>query len=248
MSTLNRFLDLWGDPRVAESTSTSSWRLSMLTDPRRPATVYVTAPFNELARLAPLLRVLVAMLVYRLTDDGVPYRDVAVGGRRRVLLVLDEFATLGRIPLLEDVLAYLRGYGVTAMLAVQDIGQIHRLYTRSETFTGTCGIHVNAATANLATRGEVSRRVGETTVSYSKASRTGTFGKRKTTRSRAEVRRPLLTEGEVGSLEPDRLLVIKAGFPAVLGWKMPYWRHTELRERAGYLAPEVAGRPVVGNE
>jgi type IV secretory pathway TraG/TraD family ATPase VirD4 len=91
----------------------------------------------------------------------------------------------------------------------------------------------------------VSRRVGETTVSYSKASRTGSFRKRKTTRSRAEVRRPLLTEGEVGSLEPERLQVIKAGFPAVLGWKMPYWRHPELRERAGYLAPKVVARPKV---
>lgn len=55
------------------------------------------------------------------------------------------------------------------------------------------------------------------------------------TRSRAEVRRPLLTESEVESLDPERMLVIKARFPAVLGWKMPYWRHPELRERAGYL-------------
>lgn len=237
VSTLNRFLDLWGDPRVAASTGSSGWNLSFLTDPRKPTTVYVTAPFNELARLAPLLRILVALLVHRLTDDSDPYRDVAAGGRRRVLLVLDEFASLGRIPLLEHVLAFLRGYGITAMLAVQDIGQLYRLYTRNETFSGTCGIHLATATANLTTRSEVSRRAGEATVIYPKRSRTGSLTQGKTTRTQAEVRRPLLTEGEVGSLSPDQLLILKAGHPAVLAERLPYWGHPVLARRANLTPP-----------
>lgn len=242
VSTLNRFLDLWGDARVAAATARSRWNLSHLTDPAQPTTVYVTAPFNELARLAPLLRVLVALLVHRLTDDSVPYQDAATGRRRRVLLVLDEFASLGRIPLLEHVLAFLRGYGVTAMLAIQDVGQLYRLYTRNETFSGTCGIHVATATANLTTRSEISRRAGEATVIYPKRSRSGTFTKGKTTRSQAEVRRPLLTEGEVGTLSPDQLLILKAGHPAVLAEKLPYWRHPVLARRAKLAPPR---RPVV---
>lgn len=241
VSTLNRFLDLWGDPRVAAATARSRWCLTDLMDPVRPTTVYVTAPFNELARLAPLLRILVALLVHRLTDDSTPYRDVATGTRRRVLLVLDEFASLGRIPLLEQILAFLRGYGVTAMLAIQDMGQLYRLYTRNETFSGTCGIHVAAASANLTTRSEISRRAGEATVIYTKRSRTGSFTKGKTTRSRAEVRRPLLTEGEVGTLPPDQLVLLKAGYPAVLVEKLPYWRHPVLSRRAALPPPQHSG-------
>lgn len=243
VSTLNRFLDLWGDPRVAGATAASEWDLSVLTDPEQPATVYVTAPFNELARLAPLLRILVALLVHRLTDDSAPYRDVAAGGRRRVLLVLDEFATLGRLPLLEEVLAFLRGYGVTALLAVQDLGQLYRLYSRNETFSGTCGIHLAAASANLTTRGEFSRRAGESTAVYAKRAQTGTTFNRRTTYSQAEVRRPLLTEGEVGSLPPDRLLIIKAGHPAIVARKLPYWQHHALARRASIAPPERPPEP-----
>lgn len=238
VSTLQRFLDLWFDPAVTAATATSDWSLSLLTAADRPTTVYVTGTFEKLARLAPLLRVLVALLVHRLTVSDVPYRDVAVADRRRVLLVLDEFASLGRLPLLEEALAFLRGYGVTAMLAIQDLGQIHRLYTRSETFTGTCGIHVASATANLTTRGDLSRRAGVTTVVYPKTSSTGSFAQRKTTRHQAEVGRQLLTEDEIGGLAAHQLLVVKQGCPAILADRVPYWEHPIYARRAQLAPPK----------
>ena len=237
VSTLNRFLDLWGDPRVAAATKCSDWSLDLLAQ-RRSVTVYVTAPTTHLALLGPLLRILVSLLAFRLSDDGGEYRDEAIAAQRRLLLVLDEFAALGRVPILEDLLAFTRGYGVRAIIAVQDLAQLVRLYGPHHTFAATCRLHVAAATADVSTRNEISRRLGESTYTYRKRSRSGSLLAARTTVSQAEVRRPLLTEGEIGELGDDRLLVVKAGHPPILAGKLPYWSHPDLDDRRKRTAPD----------
>ena len=234
VSTLSRFLDLWGDPLVREATEHSNWTLAMLTDSAKPVTIYVTVPTNELARIAPLLRVLITLLTYRITAQGDGFRDrEAFPDRLPIYLILDEFAGLGRMPLLENVMAFLRGYGVRCVLAVQDLSQLRRLYGPDHTISANCRLHVAAASADVATRQEISRRLGEATHTYRKRSRSGRLLSARTTVSQAEVRRPLLTEGEVGTLPGDRLLIVKAGHPPVLASKLPYWEHPELLARAG---------------
>lgn len=234
VSTLLRFLDLWGDPRVAQATGHSDWQLSMLTGGRQPATVYVTVPSTHLPRMAPLVRVLVALLVHR-----VSLREVEGGVQPTpLMLLLDEFGALGRIPIMEDVLAFFRGYGVRAVLAVQDLTQLRRLYGPHHSISANCRVQVASASPDVHTRQEISRRLGESTWTYRKVSRSGRLMAGRRTTSQAEVRRPLLTEGEVGALPMDRLLVVKAGHPPVLAHKLPYWRHPELARRAEETAPK----------
>jgi len=237
VSTLHRFLDLWGDPRVAAATSTSDWSLAWLAE-RRPVTVYVTAPTSHLALLGPLLRILISLLAFQLTDDDGPYRDVAVTSDNRLLLVLDEFASLGRMPILEDLLAFTRGYGVRTLLAVQDLAQLVRLYGRHHTFAATCRLHVAGATGDVSTRNEISRRVGEATFRYRKTAKSGSLLTTRRTVSHAEVRRPLLTEGEIGELDADQLLIVKAGHPPILAHRLPYWTDPRLARRAGWKPPK----------
>lgn len=236
VSTLQRFLDLWGDPRVADATHESEWHLAMLTDAPKPTTVYITVPTAHLSRMAPLLRALVALLVHRVSLQDV----TGPPAPRRLLLVLDEFGALGRIPILEDVLTFLRGYGVRSLLAVQDLAQLRRLYGPHHSITSNCRIHLAAASPDVQTRHEISRRLGEATWAYRKTSRADRLLSNRRTISQAEVRRPLLTEGEIGTLPADQLLVVKAGHPPVLAHKLPYWRHPELAERA---TATLASRP-----
>jgi type IV secretion system protein VirD4 len=250
VSTLNRFLDLWGDPRIAGATSRSDWSLSLLAERRRPATVYVTVPTNELGRLAPLLRILLALLAQRVTADAEGFHDrEAFPDRPPLLLVLDEFAALGRIPLLEDVLAFFRGYGVRVLLAVQDLAQLRRLYGPHHTFSATCRLHLASATPDVSTRQEISRRLGETTYVYRKTSRSGRLFSARTMVSQAEVRRPLLTEGEIGALPADRILISKAGYPPVIAEKLGYWQHPILARRATLpVPPDVPEEMLVRRE
>jgi hypothetical protein len=107
------------------------------------------------------------------------------GHARRLEILLDEFASLGRVPVIEDTLAYLRGYGVRCTLAVQDLNQIVRNFSKTETLTGTCGVLVATATQQAETRALLSNLAGEATVRYEKVSKGrggGLAGRKNTTR------------------------------------------------------------------
>lgn len=223
VSTLQPFLDLWGDPVVAHSTETSDFSLDALLGDK-PATLYASVPYHDLARIGGLMRMLLTALFRRVTQRGV----LSDEGRnaRRLEILFDEFASLGRVPVIEDTLAYLRGYGVRCTLAVQDLNQIVRNFSRTETLTGTCGVLVATATQQAETRTLLSKLAGEATVRYETVSKNrggGFAGRRTTTRGWSEVKRPLLTEGEVGQLPPDQVLILKRGHPPVLARTGRWW-------------------------
>jgi type IV secretion system protein VirD4 len=186
---------------------------------------------------------MLALLTLQVTETG-----GAAGGvppARRLLLVLDEFRALGRVLILEQMLAYLRGYGVRAIVVVQDLAQLRQAYSDRESITGNCQLQLYAATQNLDTRQHASRLTGEATVRYQRRSVASPQGlARRTTRSDAEARRPLLTEGEIGELPADRLLISKAGVPPILARKLPYYEHPELARRARFPAPAAPPRPM----
>jgi|CXWL01.1.fsa_nt_gi type IV secretion system protein VirD4 len=220
VSTLQPFLDLWGDPVVARSTAESDFSLDALLDDQ-PTTLYASVPYHDLARIGGLMRLLLTALFRRVTLRGAS-RDA-----RRLEILLDEFASLGRVPVIEDTLAYLRGYGVRCTLAVQDLNQIVRNFSKTETVTGNCGVLVATATQQAETRTLLSKLTGDTTVRYknvSKARGGGVAGRRTTTSGWSEVKRPLLTEGEVGQLPPDRVLILKRGGPPVLAKAGRWWQ------------------------
>jgi type IV secretion system protein VirD4 len=227
VSTLQPFLDLWGDPVVAASTATSDFSLDALLggpSDQGPATLYASVPYHDLARIGGLMRLLLTALFRRVTQRGVQSHE----GRhaRRLEILLDEFASLGRVPVIEDTLAYLRGYGVRCTLAVQDLNQIVRNFSKTETLTGTCGVLVATATQQAETRALLSKLAGEATVRYEKVSKGrggGLAGRRNTTRTWAEVKRQLLTEGEIGQLPPDRVLILKRGCAPVLARAGRWW-------------------------
>jgi type IV secretion system protein VirD4 len=219
VSTLQPFLDLWGDPVVALSTETSDFSLDALLGDQ-PTTLYASVPYHDLARIGGLMRMLLTALFRRVTLRG------AHPKAQRLEILLDEFASLGRVPVIEDTLAYLRGYGVRCTLAVQDLNQLIRNFSRTETLTGNCGVLVATATQQAETRTLLSKLTGDATVRYEKVSRNragGLAGRSNTTRSWSEVKRPLLTEGEVGQLPPNRVLILKRGWPPVLARAGRWW-------------------------
>ena len=246
ISTLGQFLALWDDPRVARASSKSDFTLEEICDPAVPTTLYIALPYGDLQPLAPLLRVLLALLTRRLTQDR-PVEGPA--GSRRLLFVLDEFAALGRIPIIEQMLAFFRGYGVRALLVVQDLTQLKRAYSEHEGISGACQIHVLSASQSGATRRHLSRLAGETTVTYSRRSVSGgrmALLKTRSSRTNVEVKRPLITEGEAGTLPKDRVVVLKTGLPPVVAWRLAYFEDSELSRRAAMPPPEEPDLAALG--
>jgi type IV secretion system protein VirD4 len=164
--------------------------------------------------------------------------------RHQLLLMLDEFPTLGRLAIFEEALAYIAGYGIRAYIVAQDLSQIHNAYGKEESITGNCAIQVAFAPARLETAEHFSRMTGTTTVIKTEGSRNGSGP------STREVQRPLLTPDELLRLpgfvrarsgkitRGGDMLVCAAGFPAVYGRQPLYFLDRTFQRRAAIPAPE----------
>ena len=261
LSSALALLTLYRDPVIARATSGSDFRVKDLIDPHRPTTVYLVIPPRDLTRVRPLVRLMVDQIVRGLTLDPPSQASssqdsalvqcvrrftsqtevLAKDKRRRVLLMLDEFASLGKMESLEHSLAHCAGYGVKAYLVVQDLGQLFSAYGRDESIMGNCHIRVAFAPNNVQTAELLSRMTGRTTV----LERTGAGrGRHQTAHARAlltpdECMRLRLPEKDStsGRMRPGDCLVFVAGQPPVYGQQILYFTDAVLAARAEMDAP-----------
>jgi len=162
--------------------------------------------------------------------------------RRRVLLMLDEFASLGKLEILQEALAYCAGYGVKAYLIVQGLEQLYAAYGRNESIIGNCHIRVAFAPNKIETAELLSKMTGTTTVQSHRWA-----GK---TRPKQFHPRPLLTPDECMRLRlpqkdrttdrvvPGEALILAAGLPPIYGEQILYFQDAVFGARAALLPPK----------
>jgi type IV secretion system protein VirD4 len=252
ISTAISFLSLYRDPVVAGNVQASDFRIRDLMQPGRPVSLYIVVPPSDRDRVRPLVRLLITVIVRRLTEE----MDFAASGgeRQRLLLMLDEFANLGRLEVMEESLAYLAGYGIRAYLVLQDIQQLYKTYTRDETILSHCHIRAAFAPNKLETAQWLSQQTGESTVVKEKVSTSGgrfSVMLDKVSTTYDEHKRHLLTADECMRLPaatkdasdkivaPGDMIVLVAGEPPIYGKQPMYFLDSKLLERAQMTAPRV---------
>lgn len=137
---------------------------------RRNITFYLCLPASYMHAYRPWLRAFVNLAMSAL--ENTPPRP----GAPPVLLMLDEFATLGHMPSLEKAAGLLAGAGVKMWPIIQDLGQLESIYgNRWGTFIGNAGVTTWHALGGDAMTGEyLSKRLG-TTQYYEKENPSGAF-------------------------------------------------------------------------
>jgi type IV secretion system protein VirD4 len=154
----------------------------------------------------------------------------------------DEFAALGQVKIIHQILSFLRGYKVRAHIVVQSYDDLRRIYGPGENITAA-QIHVVAATQSRESRQFISDLAGEATVHWERASHSGRRMrpiKTHESRTTMETRRPLVTAAEVGTLKADEILIAKTGLPLIRAKKSFYFRDGVLAERALTPTPLVS--------
>ncbi len=223
-------LRLFGDPRLAENTSTSDLTASDLMDRERPVSLYLTLPGGEVDRLEPMLRLVLSQWLRELLLRDVGTDPENLPYRHRLLLLLDEFPLFGKMKFLEKAAAALRGYGIQLYVIVQSVTQLKAIYGTQETISGICPIHLTMGATDLETAKRVSERLGKVTVETERSS-VATTGPSRKTLSEAEHGRPLLAPDEVARLPEDRLLVLPLGHAPILAERVPYFKDQEMTRR-----------------
>lgn len=261
LSTAKSYLSLYRDPVVARNTSRSDFRIKdLMHHPGGPVSLYIITQPNDKARLRPLVRVLFNMVV-RLNADRMDFE----GGRpkpnyrHRLLMMMDEFPSLGKLQIMEESLAFVASYGIKCYLIIQDLSQLHAAYGKDESITSNCHIQNAFPPNRLETADHLSRLTGTTTVVKEQVTtsgkRLGVF-KGQVSTTTQEFQRALLTpdeamrmpgprkdpEGRI--LEAGDMVVYVAGFPAIYGRQPLYYQDRVFQKRAEVPAPRESDRIV----
>jgi type IV secretion system protein VirD4 len=111
--TAKTYLDLYRDPTIARNTSRSDFRIRDLMHCENPVSLYIITQLNDKARLKPLVRIVVNMILRVLADkmefeNGRPKPTY----KHKLLAMIDEFPALGKLDILQESLAFVAGYGI----------------------------------------------------------------------------------------------------------------------------------------
>lgn len=240
--TAQTYLKLWADPLVCELTSRSDLHLGQLMSAEQPVTLYLQPPPSDADRLRPLIRLFFNMAGRALLEDL--KRDNRGNPKRHPLLMLiDEFPSLGRMPFLAESLRKAAGYGVKCLLVCQSFNDIIAHYGPANTIIDNCHILVAFASADTVTQERISKMSG-TVVEYRESHSRPTFllGSGTYSTSHSEHLRPLLTPGDVRELPCDEELIFVTGSKPFRAKKVRYYQEKVYVSRL-LPAPEVQEFP-----
>ena len=265
ISTMMSFLSLYRDPIVAKWTTHSDFRITDLQDAERPVSLYLVTSPEDKNRLKPLIRLILNQIASQFTAEE---RLVAENGRikakgkHRLLLLLDEFPSLGKLDVFLDSIAFLAGYNVKLYLITQDIAQLEdegHGYGKAgaKTIIGNCHIRAAYAPNQVETAKWISDMLGTRTVTMENDNQSfdgSLLGQNKGySTSISYQSRPLLTADEVMTLRgpekegsniktPGDMLVFAAGFHPIYGQQLLYFKNPEWLDRASIRWPEKSDR------
>lgn len=233
LASTNRHTEILDSPSILRTLSASTFRMSDLK--LIPHSIYLVLPPHHLRANGRWLRLLVAAALRSLTaTPGQPPRNV--------LLLLDEFAVLGRMHVVEEAIAYARSYGISIWMLVQDLSQLRDVYRTSwETLLANTRIKQAFGTADEATADYLSRLTGQATVRVHTLNQsTGTSTSRSWLPTRqhgsaqhfGETGRRLLLPDEVRRLPADSQLLFLSGQLPLLTSRLDYRRRPDLAGRA----------------
>ena len=262
LSTAKSYLALYRDPVVAHNVSASDFSVKDLMNYVDPVSLYIVTQPNDKARLRPLVRVMVTMVVRKLADK----MDFEKGRpkaryKHRLLMMLDEFPTLGKLEILQESLAFVAGYGIKCYLICQDINQLKSRengYGPDESITSNCHVQNAFPPNRMETAEHLSRLTGQSTVVKEQIT---TSGRRtaimlgQVSRTFQEVQRPLLTPDECMRMpgpaktggndeisKPGDMVVYITGYPAIYGKQPLYFKDPVFQVRAEVPAPPTSDR------
>ena len=237
--TITSKLNLWLNPYVDAATSETDFDLRRVR--RERISIYLGVSPDNIDRIAPVYNLFLQQLI-DLNTRELP----ATGGQVPVLILLDEFARLGKAPVIASAFSYVAGYGLRLLPVIQSRSQPRGIYGADVTdeIIANCGLEVVFTPKELRVANELSERLGFFTMSVKSKSRTihGMLANRSI--SESDQRRALMMPQELMQMPKGDLLLLRGGIPPVRACKIKYYRSKRFTGRI-CDPPKVAARQIV---
>lgn len=161
LSTARRNLEFLERKGIRRTLARSSFDLSGLKTDPSGMTVFVCLPPHRMHDTARFLRLVIGSSLERMYEEEEP---PATG--HPVLFLLEEFASLRHMEVIEHAAGYAAGFGVKFWFIIQDVTQLKRYYKEGwETFLGNAGMVQAFANSDTSTLEYLSKKVGQTEIS-----------------------------------------------------------------------------------
>jgi len=242
--TFTSRLDLWLNPILDAATSANDFDLRQLRS--RPLSIYVGVNPDDLHRLRPVLSLFFQQAI-GLQTRTLPEHDSSL--KLQVLMLLDEFTALGRIPIIAESISYLPGYNVRVLLVIQTPAQLRDVYgaNGAETMLKTLAARIVFAPKDYPDAREISDELGFTTIKVRTLSRplfdfSDAKGRRPRSVSVSEQRRALMLPQEVKALGTEQAIIFYEGLLPIRCSKIRYFEDRRFKTRL--LPPPARPSPV----
>jgi type IV secretion system protein VirD4 len=214
----------WANPHTCAVTAENDF--DFRTFRSKPQTVYFTVPYDDLRTISPLVRMFFSEIIASLQAKE-PGEDEPFP----VMILLDEFQRIGKMPIIVDSLSLLRAYGGNVAIVTQSIPDIDRIYGVDDrkAIQANSGIKLYLTPSEEDTIGELSESVGTTTKKITTKSRSikeGVFGAHVTERSEEY---PLLTKDDARRLPSDEIIIVVNGQMPIRAKRLQYYADRKLK-------------------
>lgn len=231
-------LSLWNNPLVREVTSSSDFSFDDLR--KKKMSIYIGVTPDNLDDLQPLLNLFFQQLI-NMNLKELPEQNPEL--KHDVLLLMDEFTALGRIPVLMKGVAYIAGYGLRLVPIVQDVDQIRSVYgdREAKNFINNiaCYIAFPPSKKDVESAESLSKSLGYVTVkSQSRDIRKRSQG------SESDHQRALFLPQEVTSIGEDKAIIIVDNMNPIISNRLRYFEEDFFLEKFS----KISGKNVKGME
>ena len=254
LSSLVTPLTTFRDPILARATSQSDFRISDLVSGEAPLSLYLMIRPSDRDRLRNYFALIVNLVCRKLTDRLPEPGET----RHELLLMLDEFSSLPPLPVVQQSMDQMPGYGIKAFVVLQDVETLQALYGEHETISSNVRIQIAYTPGKPRTAKFLSEATGTATVlqeSSSESRKPGGLVPSSLSESEGFHQRALMTPDEVMRLgtaqvdehyrmvTPGEALIFARGCYPIRAVQTPFFMHPELAERATCLPPATSDLP-----
>ena len=234
LSTVNNALAVFADAKIKRNTWNSEFYINEFEETKVPISLYLTIQYNDVQRIAPLIRMFITLFARRFTggETSATKRKFKVP----LLFILDEFDKLGRMDELEMNMGIHNGFGIHYFLIFQSLNQLNKIYTKDHSFLAHARNSILYApgagefeNAELISKICGRESINRTNISYSGGrSQVGYSNKNI---SNQDQERNLINADEVMKLPLNQFILICQGQPPYIGVKNVYYEDPVFKAR-----------------
>ena len=224
MGTFKEPLNAWINPVLDAATSDDDF---LLTDLRRKKmTIYVGIQPNKLAESRLIINLFFSQLI-NLNTRQLPDSNPEL--KHQVLLLMDEFTSIGKVEIIASAVSYMAGYNVRLLPIIQSMAQLDATYGKdvSRTILTNHALQILYAPREQQDANDYSEMLGYTTLR-----RKNVTQGRDRSHSFSDERRALMLPQELKAMGNDTEVFIYEGLPfPVKCRKIRYYKHRYFTSR-----------------